>query len=317
MALKVFSPTLVMASMSVRRCRPVLKQARRPQFIADNPLTPSEETELEAFVNAGHGVYLTGDEPASEALDNSDSVVVNALVDGGGIEVGGQGDADSASAPNSVNSSAIDEVAMSPSQLTSWTPDEPGGLADVGASNVLTSTSFAEHPTPTGAVWDGTSLLGREGRLAILMHINWLELEFWDSTTATQMALNMQRFLISSLPVPAKVNASWAGFAAKAHGVGDVTGEWTVPPVDCNHDASASAGGMWVGIDGFGNIELVMAGLGVTCSAPTSPPTVVSPCYYLFTEVLPGAESPITDGCTGLLRATISRSMSPMSHWVA
>jgi hypothetical protein len=258
------------------------------------PLSTSEESELEAYVNSGHGLYLTGEpDDCCEGLNTADTAIINALVTGGGVQAGGQGDANDGTAPESVNGSAIDNVAQTPNTLTSWTPDGPGGMAGV-TPNALTSTYFGDQLTPTGAVWDGSDMTSGHGRLAILMNINWLEAEYWDQLTATQMAVNLERFLMSSTPVPDATKAGWAGYAATAHGVRDVTGEWTVPTIDCTQASEASAVGVWVGIDGFGNNKLVKAGLGVTCASPTA-----TPCYYLFTEVLPGTESPIT-GCGGV-----------------
>jgi hypothetical protein len=266
-----------------------LTQYKAIWFIDDNPLTTSEETKLEAFVNGGHGLYLTGEKPGSAALDDADGEVVNDLVEGGGIAVGGQGDADDSFESNGVNSSAIDEVALSPNKLTTWTPAGPGGMAGVAPSNILTSTSFSNQLTPTGAVWAGTSLTDNKGRLAVLMDINWLESEFWDAATAPQVAVNLERFLTSATPVAVSANSNWAGYASKAYEVKDVTGEWTVPTVDCSQATKASAVDIGVGIDGFGNQDLVKAGVGVTCDSPTA-----TPCYYLLTEVRPGSEDPIT-----------------------
>jgi hypothetical protein len=269
-----------------------ISQYKAIWYIADEALTLSEQSKLEAFVKSGRGLYLTGDQPTS--LDESDGSVINALVTGGGIEVGGQGDPDSSSSPNTVNGSAIDEASLSPNELTTWTPNEPGGMGNVADANVLTSTSFSGQSTPTGAIWDGSDMRNGVGRVAILMDINWLESEFWDQATATQMAVNLERFLMFSLPVPVGHNPQWSGYAAKANGVREVSGEWTVPVVECSQASIASAVGIWVGIDGYGNTKLVKAGVGATCASPTS-----DACYYLFTEVRPGTEDPITD-CSGV-----------------
>ena len=268
-----------------------LTQYQSIWYISTNPLTTAEETQLETFVQAGGGVYLTGESPCCEPLNSADGSVVDALVTGGAVQVGGQGFADSGTVPESVNSSAIDDVATIPNTLTTWLPSQPGGIAEVDSSNVLTSTTFGGQLTATGAVWDGSSLTAGTGRLAVLMDINWLESETWDPTTSTQMAVNVERFLMSSLPVPAVTNSQWAGYAAKAHGVQDVHGEWTVPTVDCSQAPKASAARIWVGIDGYGNADLANAGIGVTCSGPTA-----SPSYYLFTGVHRSSETPIT-GC--------------------
>jgi hypothetical protein len=257
--------------------------------VDDNPLTSTEQSELEAFVDAGHGVYLTGDHPATVSPDASDTSVIDALVAGGAVTAGGQGDADAPASPNAVNASLPDELSIVPNQLTAWTPRQPGGMSGVDASNIVSSTAFTGVATPTGAAWDGSDMAGGHGRLAILMDINWLESEFWDQPTAVQMAVNLERFLLSTLPVATASNGSWSGYAAKAKGVRDVTGAWTVPTVDCSKAAKPSAAGIWVGIDGYGNNKLVKAGVGITCSTPTS-----VPCFYLFTEVLPSVETPTT-----------------------
>jgi hypothetical protein len=271
-----------------------LGQYKAIWYIDTNPLTSSEETELEAFVNAGHGLYLSGERPCCEALNASDTSVIDDLVAGGGIQAGGQGDADDGTAPEAVSPDAIDDVAETPNVLTSWTPNEPGGMTGVSSANVLTSTNFDGESLPTGAVWDGSDMTNGKGRLAILMNIPWLESQYWDQTTATQMAVNLERFLMAATPVPMGVHSQWAGYAAKAHGVSDITGSWTVPSVDCTMATEASAVGIWVGIDGFGNKDLIKAGVGVTCASSTA-----TPCYYLFTEVLPGAEDPFT-GCSAV-----------------
>ena len=273
-----------------------LMQYKAIWFVDTNPLSGTEPTEFEAFVNAGRGLFLTGEtDECCLALDSSDGTLINALVTGGGVQAGGLGYANSPNAANTVNGSSIDQVATNPNALTAWTPSGPGGIDGVGSTNVLTSTDFGGQPTATGAVWDGTSLNGGVGRLAILMDINWLESEFWDQATATQMVLNLGRFLMSATPVKTATSPQWAGYAATAHGVQDVTGEWTVPTVDCTQAPEASAVGIWVGIDGFGNEQLVKAGVGVTCASPAAPP-----CYYAFTEVRPGTEHPIPGtGCSG------------------
>ncbi len=52
-----------------------------------------------SFVKAGHGLYLTGvPDGCCTGMDSSDSSVLNALVSGGGIQAGGQGEADNPSA---------------------------------------------------------------------------------------------------------------------------------------------------------------------------------------------------------------------------
>jgi len=258
-------------------------------------LTGAEQSALESFVDSGHSLYLTGENDACcSPADSTDQNIIDDLVSGGGIQVGGFGAADNPDAPEDVQSGAVDGVAVNPNVLTTWYPSGPGGMGGVAASNVMTETNFDLQPVATGAVWDATSLTNGVGRLAILMDINWLEQQFWDESTTTAMVVNLERFLMSAFPTPQTPNSQWAGYAAKATGVMDVTGQWTVPTVSCSQSSKPSAMGVWVGIDGFGNKELLKAGLGVTCSEPTG-----SPCYYLYTQVAPGGQVPLVPGdCT-------------------
>jgi hypothetical protein len=218
-----------------------LVQYKAVWFLDTNGLDSNEESELEAFVNAGHGLYLTGERPCCVALDTADSAVINALVAGGGVQAGGANDADDGSAPESVNTTAPDDVAMNPNVLTTWTPNDPGSMSGVAPAQTLTSTTFDNVTMPTGAVWDGSSMVSGQGRLAVLMDINWLETQFWDPTTAPEMAVNLERFLLSDLPVPVEKSASWSGYAANAQGVSEVQGEWTIPTAECDAVSHPSA----------------------------------------------------------------------------
>ena len=271
-----------------------LRQFKAIWFMDTSPLSSTEETELEAFVNAGHGLYLTGEtDVCCGTLNQADTTLINALVSGGGVQVGGQGNADNATAPDPVTPNAIDDVALTPNVLTTWSSSDPGGIGGVVSPNVFTSTNFGGVPTATGAVWDGSDLTSGRGRLAILMDINWLETETpWNQSTATQIGVNLERFLMSATPVSVGTSAQWAGYAAKGHGSQEVTGQWTAPSVNCSQDPDPSAMAMWVGIDGFGNQKLIAAGTGVTCASSTS-----SPCYYFFTQVRPETEQPLPLGC--------------------
>jgi hypothetical protein len=270
-----------------------LKPYKVVWYISSNPLTTSEITALVTFVRGGGGLYLTGESPCCEDLNTSDGSVVNSLVSTP-IEIGGQGFADSGDAVEDVSSSAIDDASVVPNALTTWSPGQPGGMVGVDPSNVLASTAFGGQSKPTAAVWDRSNMTSGSGRLAVLMDVNWLESETWDQPSATDMAVNLEHFLTSSIPTVNATNPRWAGYAAKAQGVQGARGEWTVPTVDCSKSVKASAVRMWVGIDGFGNSDLANAGVGVVCSGPTA-----SPCYYVFTGVHMSNETSVT-GCGGV-----------------
>ncbi|HEX4214890.1 MAG TPA: G1 family glutamic endopeptidase [Candidatus Dormibacteraeota bacterium] len=77
--------------------------------------------------------------------------------------------------------------------------------------------------------------------------------------------------------------SNWAGYAITAGGYNEVSATWTVPSVQSGSGLSA----MWIGIDGFNNNALIQ--IGTEQNATSSGGT-----YYAWWEVLPSAESSIT-----------------------
>jgi hypothetical protein len=133
------------------------------------PLTGEERTRLRDFLATGGGVYLTGERPCCEELNDSITALVRAVVKGGeGITVGRQGDI---AEPYAFNPGARDGVTTTPNALGDWLPLAPGGIAGVGGPNVLVASAGG---IPVGAVWDEGDLVGDRGRLALLMDVNWL-----------------------------------------------------------------------------------------------------------------------------------------------
>lgn len=156
-------------------------------------ISSADASSLEAFVRSGHGLFLTGERPCCDANNLEDQSIVNSLLKAGSIQVGGYGDADNYYS-NSVNTSAIDGVGVSPNALTTWQTAAPGGIGGVPAANVFASNTFSGIPMATGAVWDGSQLTG-PGRLAILMDVNWLESSYWNQTTSSAIVQNLANFL--------------------------------------------------------------------------------------------------------------------------
>lgn len=169
------------------------------------PLTATEETQLEKFVRAGKGLYLTGERPCCEAMNQSDQSVINALVSGGGVQVGGLGDPDYTYAHEPVNLGAIDGLTRYPNFLSEWTPAAPGGMAGVRGTNVTTT---APDGTPTGAAWDQSEMANGKGRLVIQMDINWLEWSLSDQQADTLFAQNIEYFLMKQ-KVPALTGSQY------------------------------------------------------------------------------------------------------------
>ena len=80
-----------------------LNQYRSIWFISTNPLTSRRSQRWRRSFRRS-AVYLTGEHPCCDALNNADGLVVDALVTGGGVQIGGQGFADVGTGPEAVNS---------------------------------------------------------------------------------------------------------------------------------------------------------------------------------------------------------------------
>jgi lysophospholipase L1-like esterase len=149
-------------------------------------LTVAEQTALSDYVRGGGRLYLTGERPCCEALNQSIEPVINGLVRGGGITVGGFGDI---SGPFAVNPNAAGSIANSPYRLTGFTPEAPGamaGLGGVSARNVFISNGA----TPIAGVWDESDMASGRGRLVVLMDIDWLK-----ESTRSSYVVNVREFL--------------------------------------------------------------------------------------------------------------------------
>lgn len=148
-------------------------------------LTSSEIDRLKAFLGTGGGLHLTGERPCCETLNASLQSLINGVVTGGGVSVGGKGDF--ASGFN-FNPTAHGSITMTPNTLTVWYPLSPGGMGGVSGANVLVTH---QSGMVTGAVWGEPHLQGGKGRLTILMDVNW----FSASSTATAIMRNIQNYL--------------------------------------------------------------------------------------------------------------------------
>jgi hypothetical protein len=138
-------------------------------------MTTAEQNQLINFEETGRGVYLTGERPCCETLNAADQTIVNSVVSGGGITVGGQGDVCACNSPLPVNPTVVGNLATQPHTVTSWQPSAPGGMAGVPASSVFSYYQPDEFTTQVvAAAWDRPSTVG-QGRLVVFMDINWPE----------------------------------------------------------------------------------------------------------------------------------------------
>lgn len=133
---------------------------------AFNPLSATESSYLSSFLTSGGGLYLTGERPCCEALNDSVQSFLNSVVLGGGIQVGDLGDAGSSM---TINASAVGGLASLPNTVTTWKPGASGAIGGVSGDNV-----FAFNGSKiTAAGWDMSDLIGNSGRIMLMMDVNW------------------------------------------------------------------------------------------------------------------------------------------------
>ena len=134
-------------------------------------MTSSTENRLVDFVNRGGGLYLTGERPCCEALNDSVQRIVNRAVTAGHITIGKQGDVEG---PFTFNPDATENATRFPNTLVDFVPDSPGGIVGIGGikhPNVFASSASIA----VGGVWSGNDLVNNQGRLAVLMDIDYLQ----------------------------------------------------------------------------------------------------------------------------------------------
>ena len=170
-------------------------------WISTEPPTDAELASLESVTAHGGGVYLTGERPCCELLNQADESFLKAALTSAadaGVSVGGLGDPYYATGPLPINSLAPGGLAQIPNDLTTVTVSAPGGMI-VPVKNVLASTDVLGTGTPIAAAWDRSDVTGH-GRVVVLMDINWLESSYGDTTTAEPLAVNLATFLTGSAP---------------------------------------------------------------------------------------------------------------------
>jgi hypothetical protein len=195
------------------------------------PLDDVDSARLVTFVENGGGLFLTGERPCCEDLNQADGTIVNLVEPSMNVQVGGLGDVCNCNSPLPINATAVNGVATRPFTLTTWTPAYPGGLSNVATSNIFSSYADGSGGAiTTGAIWGQSQTVGG-GRLAILMDVNWLEPTWADETTAPQVAQNLALFLsgLNSPPSPPP-----AAKASNAMAASDPSGS-AAPSVTTKH----------------------------------------------------------------------------------
>lgn len=164
-------------------------------------ITTQERARLALFLEDGGAVHLTGERPCCETVNDSHTAFVRQVVAGGqGITLGRQGDVRSLFGdfffPYAINPSAKGGIATSPNLVTQLRLVSPGGIAGIqDPTNVLLT---GLNNAVVGAVWDKTDLVGRGGRLTVIMDTNWLNsLSFADNL---ELLENMLGFMCRATP---------------------------------------------------------------------------------------------------------------------
>lgn len=161
---------------------------------AFDPLSPAEQKRLIGFVESGRGLYLSGERTCCEALNATVELVVNGLVVGGNVQVGGLGDI---AGPYFVNPNAKHKVGIKPNVLEVFNASGPGGMALPAGQSAANVFARGAADTPIGAVWSCDDLVSGNGRLVVLMDSDWVA-----NTDARELVDNVQRFLIAAGDCP-------------------------------------------------------------------------------------------------------------------
>lgn len=173
-------------------------------------LTATERARLARFLEDGGAVHLTGERPCCDTMNDSHTAFIRAVVAGGeGITAGRQGDVLSLFGdfffPFAVNPKAKGGVAVTPNTVSQLRLVSPGGLAGVEEENIL-ATGFDN--VPVGAIWDKDELVGRGGRLSIMMDTNWLNsLAFADNL---ELLENLIGFMCRATPADEDLDGVFA-----------------------------------------------------------------------------------------------------------
>jgi hypothetical protein len=173
-------------------------------------ISATERARLALFLEEGGAVHLTGERPCCDTMNDSHTAFIRAVVAGGqGITAGRQGDVLSLFGdfffPFAINTDAKSGIATTPNTLSQLRLVSPGGLAGVEPENIL-ATGLGN--VPVGAIWDKDDLVGRGGRLSVMMDTNWLNsLAFADNL---ELLENLIGFMCRATPADEDLDGVFA-----------------------------------------------------------------------------------------------------------
>ncbi|NOT31178.1 MAG: hypothetical protein HOP15_12080 [Planctomycetes bacterium] len=151
-------------------------------------ITASQRQQLVAFVRAGGALHLSGERRNEASLNPSLELLLDELgIDG--VQLG----------RNDVRelhfvAEALHGLSSSPNPLTTWNAEAPGRIAGIAARNILAQDQFSRIGA---AAWDEADLVGRRGRVTLLMDLQWL-----GNPASERLPIleNLMRFLEQRLP---------------------------------------------------------------------------------------------------------------------
>lgn len=133
---------------------------------AFTPLSAAVQAQLSGFLALGKGIYLTGERPCCDALNNTIQSLINSNLAAGSVQIGSLGDING---PYSYNPSALGNIG---SGISGWSPNAPGGMSGVFGDNVLISSD--SNGVVVGAAWNDDDFVNG-GRVVAFMDVNWLQ----------------------------------------------------------------------------------------------------------------------------------------------
>jgi hypothetical protein len=131
-------------------------------------ISTEDQAKLAQFLANGGGVYLTGERPGFQPINDSiQSLLRTVVVDGKNIVVGSTIDFPGTAA---FNPTARGGVTSAPNALTTWAPAFPGEIKNISGANVLATSGNGV----VAGVWDESDLVGNSGRIIAMMDVDWL-----------------------------------------------------------------------------------------------------------------------------------------------
>ncbi|MBS45119.1 MAG: hypothetical protein CMH83_18505 [Nocardioides sp.] len=133
-----------------------------------------ESQRVADYILDGGSVYMTGERPCCEQLNDSVERVLDSVLFDEDVQVGDAGD--SPSSQFLVNPEALDDLAVNPNVIEYFHPSAPGRLQSAALSGVSSRNVFVrgDQGDVVAAAWRDNDMLSRQGRVVVIMDIDYL-----------------------------------------------------------------------------------------------------------------------------------------------